>query len=256
MRPDHADLPRPRIRARRAPGRGWRFWSRRGASRSFARSCSGATGTAAARAAGKRHARVAAHADHLGVVRQKQAGLNYVGLAVPVGRITLDQLFDVARLADEYGNGEVRLTTAQNVIIPERAGRDGWQRSSPSRCCGSCRHDPPGAIRGLVSCTGIDYCHFALIETKELALKTARHLEQRAAARQEVHDALVGLSGRMRQSRGRGHRPARQERPGRRRDRRRGRRLRRRASPVRTRSPARRFSKTCRATSCRKCSSG
>jgi ferredoxin-nitrite reductase len=31
-------------------------------------------------------------------------------------------------------------------------------------------------MRGLVSCTGIDYCHFALIETKELALKTARHL--------------------------------------------------------------------------------
>jgi ferredoxin-nitrite reductase len=40
--------------------------------------------------------------------------------------------------------------------------------------------DPPGVIRGLVSCTGIDYCHFALIETKELALKTARHLEQRS----------------------------------------------------------------------------
>jgi ferredoxin-nitrite reductase len=34
-------------------------------------------------------------------------------------------------------------------------------------------------MRGLVSCTGIDYCHFALIETKELALKTARHLEHK-----------------------------------------------------------------------------
>jgi ferredoxin-nitrite reductase len=40
--------------------------------------------------------------------------------------------------------------------------------------------DPPGVVRGLVSCTGIDYCHMALIETKELALKTARHLEQRS----------------------------------------------------------------------------
>src|SRR5204863_1692080 len=40
--------------------------------------------------------------------------------------------------------------------------------------------DPPGVIRGLVSCTGIDYCHFALIETKELALETARHLAQRS----------------------------------------------------------------------------
>jgi ferredoxin-nitrite reductase len=38
--------------------------------------------------------------------------------------------------------------------------------------------DPSGPMRGLVSCTGIDYCHFALVETKELALKTAKHLEQ------------------------------------------------------------------------------
>src|SRR4029079_10574154 len=44
------------------------------------------------------------------------------------------------------------------------------------------RHDPPGVVRGLVSCTGIDYCHFALVETKELALKTARYLEQRVPA--------------------------------------------------------------------------
>jgi ferredoxin-nitrite reductase len=37
--------------------------------------------------------------------------------------------------------------------------------------------NPPGVVRGLVSCTGIDYCHFALVETKDLAVKAARHLE-------------------------------------------------------------------------------
>ena len=168
------------------------------------------------------------HADHLGIVKQKQAGLNYVGLAVPVGRITPTQLFEVARLADEYGNGDVRLTTGQNVIIPNVPDDEAARRSSPSRCCGSCRHDPPGVIRGLVSCTGIDYCHFALIETKELALKTARHLEQRAAGRQAVDDALVGVPGGLRQSRGGRHRAAGQERPDRRTDRRRRGRLHRR----------------------------
>src|SRR5207249_6140906 len=39
-------------------------------------------------------------------------------------------------------------------------------------------HEPSGIMRGLVSCTGIDYCHMALIETKELAMKTARELEK------------------------------------------------------------------------------
>jgi ferredoxin-nitrite reductase len=37
-------------------------------------------------------------------------------------------------------------------------------------------YNPPGAIRGLVACTGIDYCHLALIETKEVAMRTAQHL--------------------------------------------------------------------------------
>ncbi|MGH7828902.1 MAG: ferredoxin--nitrite reductase, partial [Candidatus Binatia bacterium] len=41
------------------------------------------------------------------------------------------------------------------------------------------RYDPSEVMRGLVSCTGIDYCHFALIETKELALKNARYLEEK-----------------------------------------------------------------------------
>src|SRR5205085_7095025 len=57
-------------------------------------------------------------ADHLGIVKQQQSELNYVGLAIPVGRITDAQLFDLARLADAYGSGDLRLTTSQNVIIP------------------------------------------------------------------------------------------------------------------------------------------
>ena len=118
------------------------------------------------------------HADHLGIVKQKQPRLSYVGLAVPVGRIMQDQLFDLARLAEAYGNGELRLTTAQNVIIPN-VPDEKLQALVAEPLLREFRHDPPGVVRGLVSCTGIDYCHFALVETKELALKTARHLEQR-----------------------------------------------------------------------------
>ena len=58
------------------------------------------------------------HTDHVGIFRQKQAGLNYVGLCVPVGRITTKQMRGVADLADRYGTGEIRLTVGQNVILP------------------------------------------------------------------------------------------------------------------------------------------
>ncbi|MBI3401610.1 MAG: FAD-dependent oxidoreductase [Acidobacteria bacterium] len=114
--------------------------------------------------------------DHLGIVKQRQAGLNYVGLAVPVGRITADQLFDVARLADRYGNGDIRITTSQNLIVPN-VPDENIAALTDEPLLRALPHDPSEAMRGLVSCTGIDYCHFALIETKELALKTARGLE-------------------------------------------------------------------------------
>ncbi|NEO64389.1 MAG: ferredoxin--nitrite reductase, partial [Moorea sp. SIO4G2] len=56
--------------------------------------------------------------DHIGVFAQKQPGLNYVGLHVPVGRLYAQQMFDLARMAEAYGSGEIRLTVEQNVIIP------------------------------------------------------------------------------------------------------------------------------------------
>ena len=116
------------------------------------------------------------HTDHVGVLRQKQAGLNYVGLTVPVGRMTSEQMLQVADLAENYGNGQIRLTVGQNLIIPNVPDRMiGELTSEP--VLQELRYDPSEVMRGLVSCTGMDYCHFALIETKGWALKTARALE-------------------------------------------------------------------------------
>ena len=124
-------------------------------------------------------------ADHLGIVTQKQPGLNYVGLAIPVGRITDVQLFDLARLADAYGSGDLRLTTSQNAIIPNVPDGKLFDLASES-LLRDFQPDPPGVVRGLVSCTGIDYCHFALVETKDLAVKMARHLERKLPANKHL----------------------------------------------------------------------
>src|SRR5258705_1079694 len=53
------------------------------------------------------------HTDHVGVMRQQQVGLNYVGLAVPVGRMTAEQMIEVAAVSERYGSGELRLTVGQ-----------------------------------------------------------------------------------------------------------------------------------------------
>src|SRR5262249_5664481 len=56
--------------------------------------------------------------SHLGVFPQKQKGLNYIGVALPVGQMTPKQMLRIAEIAELYGSGEIRLTVWQNFIIP------------------------------------------------------------------------------------------------------------------------------------------
>ena len=55
--------------------------------------------------------------DHVGIHRQKQEGLCYVGLSVLRGRMTAAQLSAVAGLATRYGNGQLRTTVMQNLVV-------------------------------------------------------------------------------------------------------------------------------------------
>jgi nitrite reductase (NADH) large subunit len=125
------------------------------------------------------------HVDHLGIHPQKAPGphhhepaLHSAGLLVPVGRISTAQMRGLADLADRYGNGDIRLTVQQNVVIPSIPEyRIGALMDEP--LLRELPHDPSPIMRGLVTCTGIDYCHMALIETKGWALEVARELEAR-----------------------------------------------------------------------------
>jgi ferredoxin-nitrite reductase len=123
--------------------------------------------------------------DHVGIFRQKQPGLNYAGLAVPVGRVSAAQIAELARLAEIYGSGEIRITVGQNLIVPNVPdAKIGALTDEP--LLKELRYDPSEIMRGLVSCTGMDYCHFALIETKGWALKTARALEAKLGKTQPL----------------------------------------------------------------------
>jgi len=116
--------------------------------------------------------------QHIGVFPQRQVSLSYVGLVVPVGRISTEQLLEVARLAEKYGNGDIRITPSQNLIIANVSNGE-LPQLLEEPLLQELRCDASPVMQGLVSCTGIDYCHFALIETKEMAMKTARYLEEK-----------------------------------------------------------------------------
>ncbi len=129
--------------------------------------------------------------DHIGIYPQKQAGLHYAGLLVPVGRLQATDLFELARLAEVYGSGEVRLTLEQNVIIP----------NIPVERLNAFLQEPllekfsvnPNPLeRSLVSCTGAQFCNFALIETKNRALALVRELESQLDVPQPVRIHWTG----------------------------------------------------------------
>ncbi len=115
--------------------------------------------------------------DHIGVKAQKQPSMNYVGLHVPVGRLYATDMFEIARLADVYGSGEIRLTVEQNLIIPNVPDSriEALLQEPLANDRFSVKPSPLG--RSLVSCTGAQFCNFALIETKNRALAMVAELE-------------------------------------------------------------------------------
>jgi ferredoxin-nitrite reductase len=114
--------------------------------------------------------------DHLGVFRQKQEGLSYIGLCVPVGRLFADDMFDLARIAEVYGSGELRLTVEQNVIIPNIAAENVATLLTEPLLV-KFTPNPAPLQRALVSCTGAQFCNFALIETKNKAVDLISQLD-------------------------------------------------------------------------------
>ncbi|MEK6684235.1 MAG: FAD-dependent oxidoreductase [Nitrospirota bacterium] len=124
--------------------------------------------------------------DHVGLYRQRQPGLNYIGLAVPVGRITAEQMAEAARLSEEYGTGEIRLTNGQNLILPNIPDRLLGKLIQGEPLLKELKYNPSEIMRGLVSCTGIEYCGLAVIETKNRALEIARQLEREVATEKPV----------------------------------------------------------------------
>jgi len=119
--------------------------------------------------------------DHVGVHPQKQPGLVYVGCAVPVGRLHGMDLVEAGRLADAYGDGSVRLGPDQSFVLSGVAesrlddllAEPLLQTYSPF---------PGPFTRGMVACTGNEFCRFAVVETKERAVRWARALDAALAA--------------------------------------------------------------------------
>jgi ferredoxin-nitrite reductase len=124
--------------------------------------------------------------DHIGVHPQLDPRLRYVGCSVPVGRMSGIELVEAARLAKTYGDGTLRLGTDQNFVltgVPE----DKVDALLDEELLSKYSPFPGPFQRGVVACTGNEFCRFAVVETKERAVTWARWLDGQLAG-----DALEG----------------------------------------------------------------
>ena len=128
---------------------------------------------------------------HIGVHAQKQAGLNYLGVVLPVGRLTTAQMRGLAEIADRFGSGTLRLTVWQNLLISDVAERDVGVCIAALEALGL-GVEASALRRGLVACTGNAGCKFAASNTKGHALKLADHLEARLAIDTPINIHLTG----------------------------------------------------------------
>ncbi len=128
---------------------------------------------------------------HVGVHAQRQPGLNWIGIVLPTGKLSCDQMRALAEISHALGDGDIRLTVWQNLLIsgvPDAKLDDakarieatglGWQTS---------------ALRaGLIACTGNRGCKFAASDTKGHALAIADHCDPRVTLDQPINIHLTG----------------------------------------------------------------
>ncbi|MFQ5761396.1 MAG: nitrite/sulfite reductase [Candidatus Bathyarchaeia archaeon] len=115
--------------------------------------------------------------DHVGVHEQKQSGFVYVGLNVPIGRMQGKELVELAKVAEEYGSQDLRLSQRQNLIIAGiRAGEAGDLLRHP--LLKKFSPQPPPFSRALVACTGAPFCKFGICSSKDTALALMDHLDK------------------------------------------------------------------------------
>jgi ferredoxin-nitrite reductase len=128
---------------------------------------------------------------HIGVHPQRQPGLFYIGVAVPVGRLSVTQMRAIADATEVFGSGEIRLTVWQNLILPNipaeklEAARQAIADAGLSDLAST-------FAAGAVACTGNKGCRYSATDTKAHALELAGFLDERFKIQQPINLHVTG----------------------------------------------------------------
>lgn len=127
-----------------------------------------------------------------GIHEQRQEGLYYAGLSVPVGRMNAEELIELARLADEYGDGTIGTCNTQNVLIRNIAKDKVAAFREETLIVNRFKLTPSTFVGYAVSCTGTEYCNLAIVETKERLRSLAQYLDDTVVLDTPLRIHMIG----------------------------------------------------------------
>ncbi len=116
--------------------------------------------------------------DHIGVTPQRQAGLSAVGASVLRGRLSGDQLIALADLAEKHGDGHLRATIMQNIVVVNVRNQNVHALIQDLKAIDLQVEISP-FWRGAIACTGTEFCKLAIAETKGFAKWLVEEMEGR-----------------------------------------------------------------------------
>jgi ferredoxin-nitrite reductase len=129
--------------------------------------------------------------QHIGIHPQRQQGLSYIGVVIPVGKLLTCQIRSLADIAETYGSGVIRLTPWQNLLLSDIP--NALIPSIQSQIENIGLHWSATNIHSaLVACTGNVGCASSATDTKSHALILAEYLEQRLTIDQPVNIHFTG----------------------------------------------------------------
>ncbi len=128
---------------------------------------------------------------HIGFHRQRQEGLFYCGVVLPVGRMSAEQMRGLARIADGFGSGTIRLTVWQNLLISDIKGDDIPAVKGAIHALGL-DFSATSVRAGLIACTGAAGCKYAAAHTKQDAMAVATFLDGQVTLDSPINIHLTG----------------------------------------------------------------
>ncbi len=128
---------------------------------------------------------------HIGVHQQKQTGVNWIGVALPLGKVTCEQMRGLAKIAQDLGDGDIRLTVWQSLLIPGVRDENVGLAVAAIESIGLKVKTSP--IRaGLIACTGNAGCKFSASDTKRHAAAIGDWCEPRVPIDTPLNIHLTG----------------------------------------------------------------